>query len=137
MITFHYDTSFILNHEKEIIQWIKKVIEEEGYRTGEINYIFCDDRALNKINVSFLRHDNYTDIVSFDYTVKNVVNGDMYISVDRVKENALKYNVTFANEMHRVMIHGALHCLGYKDKTKEEISTMRAKEDKTISMLMI
>lgn len=135
MITFNYETEFVLEKEEQLIQWVEKVIQEEGFKIGEINYIFCDDESLHKINVEFLQHDTYTDIISFDYSLGKMINGDIYISVDRVKENAEKYNATFADEIHRVMIHGILHYVGYKDKTEDEKKEMRNKENIAISYI--
>ena len=104
---------------------------------GEINYVFCDDAYLNNINVKYLQHDTFTDVISFDYSVGKIINGDIFISVERVKENALKYNVTFVNEILRVMIHGVLHYLGYKDKTEKQTLSMRVKEDECISLISL
>ncbi len=137
MIIFNYNTHFMLDQEKKIKQWIQYVIHKEGHNVGEINYVFCDDAYLNNINVKYLQHDTFTDIISFDYTVGKIINGDIFISVERVKENALKYNVTFVNEILRVMIHGVLHYLGYKDKTEEQILFMRVKEDECISLISL
>lgn len=135
MITFNYETEFILDKKEQIAQWVEAVIRYEGCKLGEVNYIFCDDESLHKINVEFLQHDNYTDIISFDYTLGKMVNGDIYISVDRVKENSIKYNTTFADELHRVMIHGILHYVGYKDKTEGEQKEMRNKENEALGQL--
>jgi rRNA maturation RNase YbeY len=127
----------MLDQEKKIQQWIQHVIHKEGHNVGEINYVFCDDAYLNNINVKYLQHDTFTDIISFDYTVGKIINGDIFISVERVKENSLKYNVTFVNEILRVMIHGVLHYLGYKDKTEEQTLFMRVKEDECISLISL
>ncbi len=135
MITFNYETDFELDREGKISQWIPKVIETEGCKVGEINYIFCDDKYLHKINVEFLNHDTYTDIISFDYTLGKTINGDIYISVERVQENAEKYNVTFEEELNRVMIHGVLHYLGIKDKTETQKKEMRSKENEYLLLL--
>ena len=135
MITFNYETEFVLENEEQITSWVESVILNEGYKVGEINYIFCSDEYLHKINVEFLQHDTFTDIISFDYTLGKIINGDIYISVDRVKENAQNYNTTFADEMHRVMIHGILHYAGYKDKTEEDKKLMRNKENESLLVL--
>lgn len=129
MITFNYETDFELDTEEKTSQWIQSVIEQEEKKLGEINYIFCNDEYLHKINVEFLNHDNYTDIISFDYTMGKTINGDIYISIDRVKDNAKSYCVSFDNELHRVIIHGVLHYLGWKDKTETEKKLMRNKEN--------
>ena len=136
MITFNYETEFALENEERTSNWVEEIIVKEGFTLGEVNYIFCDDKYLHKINVEFLQHDTYTDIISFDYTLGKLINGDIYISIDRVKENALKYNTTFANELHRVMIHGILHYVGYKDKTEEDKKEMRNKENQALLILI-
>ncbi len=135
MITFHYETDFKLNNENQTKVWVDDVVQKEGFNLGEINYIFCDDEYLHKINMEFLKHDTYTDIISFDYTLGKVISGDIYISVQRVEENAKEFNTTFDNELNRVMIHGVLHYMGYKDKTKEEKNVMRNKEELAITFL--
>ncbi|MDA9584679.1 rRNA maturation RNase YbeY [Flavobacteriaceae bacterium] len=135
MITFNSETSFTLKNQKKLVKWISDVISSEGLQVGEINYIFCDDSYLNKINQEFLNHDTFTDIISFDYTLGKEVGGDIFISIERVLENAEKFNEVFENELHRVMIHGILHFMGYKDKTKKEKTLMRTKEDEKIFTL--
>ena len=135
MITFNSETTFNLQNEAKTTTWIERVVVSEGFAIGEINYIFCDDIYLNHINKEFLKHDSFTDIISFDYSLGKQINGDIYISIDRVLDNAEKYNVTFENELRRVMIHGVLHYMGYKDKTTEEKKVMRLKENTTIYLL--
>ena len=135
MITFNSETSFTLKNQKKLVKWISDVISSEGFQVGEINYIFCDDSYLNKINQEFLNHDTFTDIISFDYTLGKEVGGDIFISIERVLENAEKFNEVFENELHRVMIHGILHFIGYKDKTKKDKTLMRTKEDEKIFIL--
>ena len=135
MITFNSETTFNLQNEAKTTTWIERVVVSEGFAIGEINYIFCDDAYLNHINKEFLKHDSFTDIISFDYSLGKQINGDIYISIDRVLDNAEKYNVTFENELRRVMIHGVLHYMGYKDKTTEEKKVMRLKENTTIYLL--
>ena len=129
MITYNYETDFVLDNENDISEWIDNTIQDEGCKLGEINYIFCDDVYLHKINVEFLNHDTLTDIISFDYTLGKQINGDIYISIERVKDNAIEYDNSFKCELHRVMVHGVLHYLGYKDKTVNEKKIMRNKED--------
>jgi len=129
MISFNYETSFELQDEAKYEGWISEVIETEDKTEGEINYIFCDDEYLLQKNIEFLDHDTLTDIISFDYTMGNLLSGDIFISVERVKENAQEYNVEFDDELRRVMAHGILHYCGYKDKTDEDSAVMRAKED--------
>ena len=135
MITFNSETSFTLKNQKKLVKWIGDVISSEGFQVGEINYIFCDDSYLNKINQEFLNHDTFTDIISFDYTLGKEIGGDIFISIERVLENAEKFNEVFENELHRVMIHGILHFIGYKDKTKKDKTLMRTKEDEKIFIL--
>ena len=135
MITFNSETSFTLKNQNKLVKWIGDVVSSEGFQVGEINYIFCDDSYLNKINQEFLNHDTFTDIISFDYTLGKEVGGDIFISIERVLENAEKFNEVFENELHRVMIHGILHFIGYKDKKKKDKTLMRTKEDEKIFIL--
>ena len=129
MINFHYETDFKVENEKQLVQWVSDTITGEQRKEGEINYIFCSDDYLHQINVEFLHHDTYTDIISFDYTVGKELHGDIYISVERVKENAKEFDTTFNDELARVIIHGILHFCGYKDKSVEDAKEMRGKED--------
>ncbi len=129
MISFNYETNFKLENEQRFSDWIIQTILNEDYKEGEINYIFCDDDYLHKINVEFLNHDTLTDIISFDYSVGKELHGDIYISVERVKENAKDFDVQFKDEIARVMIHGILHYCGYKDKSSDDKKLMRSKED--------
>jgi rRNA maturation RNase YbeY len=129
MISFNYETNFELQDEAKYEGWISEVIESEDKTEGEINYIFCDDEYLLQKNIEFLDHDTLTDIISFDYTMGNLISGDIFISVERVKENAQEFNVSFDDELRRVMAHGILHYCGYKDKTEEDSAVMRSKED--------
>lgn len=135
MIQFNYETNFELSNEDATANWIRKCIEKEQGEVGEINYIFCDDTYLHKINVEFLQHDTLTDIISFDYSLAKEISGDIFISIERVKENAKEFNVSFENELHRVIIHGVLHYLGFKDKTEEQEKEMRAKENECLELL--
>ena len=109
--------------------WIKKVIKKEKSTFGDINIIFCTDTHLLSINKQYLNRDNYTDVISFNYSEKKKISGDIYISVDRVKDNATKYKVSFSNELHRIIIHGVLHLLEYDDYTEEEKQVMHSKEN--------
>ncbi|MDO1502169.1 rRNA maturation RNase YbeY [Winogradskyella maritima] len=129
MINFHYEIPFNLDNEKQVSDWISETILSENLKEGEINYIFCSDDYLHKINVEFLNHDTLTDIISFDYSAGKELHGDIYVSVDRVKENAETFATEFTNEMARVIIHGILHFCGYKDKSEDEEKAMRSKED--------
>jgi rRNA maturation RNase YbeY len=135
MIQFNYETDFELSNENEISAWISNCIESRDFTEGELNYIFCDDEYLLKLNVEFLNHDTLTDIISFDYTLGKLISGDIFISIERVKENALELNQSFDNELNRVIIHGILHYLGFKDKNEADKLTMRTEEDKCLELL--
>jgi rRNA maturation RNase YbeY len=135
MIEFNYETDFTLSNQENISSWVEDCILNEGFQLGEINYIFCDDTYLHKLNVEFLNHDTLTDIISFDNTIGKIVNGDIFISIERVKENALLFETTFDDELHRVMIHGILHYVGYKDKSEVEKGVMRNKENQYLLKL--
>lgn len=134
MIDFLYQTSFKLNKSKEIANWISGIITSEGFVEGDIQYVFCDDDYLFDLNKKFLDHDTLTDIISFDYSLGKELHGEIYISLDRVRENALHYNTGFDDELHRVIIHGILHYCGYNDKTDIEKASMRAKEDEVLGL---
>ena len=135
MISFNHENDFVLRNQNKISQWISSVISSEGFKEGTINYIFCDDDYLHKLNVEFLNHDTLTDIISFDYTVGKELHGDIFISTDRVKENALDFDVDFKDELNRVIVHGVLHYCGYRDKSDVESEEMRAKENHYLSQL--
>jgi len=137
MINFNYEIDFKLENETLFSNWISKVILSEKKKEGEISYIFCDDDFILEINKQYLNHDFYTDIISFDYSVGNELHGDVFISIERVQENAEDFNVTFNEELQRVIIHGILHYCGYKDKTNEEEILMRKKEDEKIKMFHV
>ncbi len=134
MIIFNTVNGFKLTKESAISNWIKFVIHQEKKELGEINYIFCDDNYLVDINNKELKHNTLTDIISFDYTVGIIISGDIYISTERVQDNAIDLNVLFEDELHRVIIHGVLHYCGYKDKTVDEKVLMRSKEDYYLSL---
>ena len=133
MIDFFSETPFNLQNSEELAGWISAIISNENFEEGEVSYIFCDDEYLHKLNLEFLEHDTLTDIISFDNSLGNQINGDIFISVERVKENANSFNASFENELHRVIIHGILHYCGYKDKTKKDADLMRSKEDAALS----
>lgn len=137
MISFNYETDFKLDNEAQYEDWISRIIESEGFYEGEINYIFCDDDYLHKINVEYLDHDTLTDIISFDYTVGNVLQGDIFVSVERVKDNANDFNVPFDDELKRVLSHGVLHYCGYKDKSPKDEALMRSKEEEKMQMFHV
>lgn len=132
MIEFNYETDFILDDETSLKNWINAVASEQEFELGEINYIFCDDAYLHKLNVEFLDHDTLTDIISFDNSLGKLLNGDIFISVERVKDNAAEFKVSFQEELKRVMIHGILHYMGYKDKSEGEKEEMRKQENLAI-----
>ena len=129
MISFNYELDFQLPLEKDISIWLSNVIQSEKCKEGEINYIFCSDDYLHKLNVEFLNHDTLTDIISFDYSVGKELHGDVFVSIERVDENAKEFNVNFIDELKRVLVHGMLHYCGYKDKTEEDSAVMREKEN--------
>ncbi|MBP4139497.1 rRNA maturation RNase YbeY [Flavobacterium geliluteum] len=137
MINFNYETEFTLDNEQAFSDWLSVVIVSENKIEGEINYIFCDDDYLHKINMEYLNHDTLTDIISFDYTVGNELNGDIFVSIERVEDNAKDFNVSFAEELKRVLAHGILHYCGYKDKTDADAKLMRSKEDEKIEMFHV
>ena len=137
MISFNYETEFELQNESDFSKWLSEVILSENKKEGEINYIFCDDDYLLEINQQYLDHDTLTDIISFDYSVGNEINGDIFVSVERVKENASDYKVTFHEEIQRVLVHGILHYCGYKDKTESDELIMRAKEEDKMKMFHV
>jgi rRNA maturation RNase YbeY len=134
MIDFNYLNDFSLENEANIVSWIQFVLDEEDRELGEVSYIFCDDEYLKDINIKYLNHNELTDIISFDYSLGKVVSGDVYISTERVLENAVERNLEFREELHRVMVHGILHYIGYKDKSESEKKKMRAKEDYYLSL---
>ncbi|WMI66659.1 rRNA maturation RNase YbeY [Aestuariibaculum sp. YM273] len=135
MINFNYETDFNIENEDQLATWLTGVISNEGFKLEEINYVFCDDEYLHKLNVEFLDHDTLTDIISFDYTVGKLIQGDIFISVERVKDNAKDFEQNFDKELQRVIVHGVLHYCGYKDKTDDESKLMREKEDFYINQL--
>ena len=132
---FEEDIRFKLKNKTKVKQWIKATIEAEGYTLKELNYIFCSDQYLLQINQQYLDHDTYTDIVTFDNSDEDqIIVGDIFISIDRIRENAIKFNSGEVNELHRVIIHGALHLLGYQDKKAESKKIMTGKEDHYLSV---
>lgn len=135
MISFQNQSiSFKLKEKTRLKAWIKTVTEKEKHRLGDINYIFCSDDELLEINIQHLNHTTYTDIITFDYTEGNKISSDIFISIDRVEENAKKFKVSFEEELHRVMIHGILHLCGYKDKSKADAELMRKKENASLKL---
>jgi len=137
MINFNYESEFKLTDEANFSNWISQVITSESYVLGEINYIFCDDEYLHKINLEFLNHDTLTDIITFDNTVSKTIYSDIFISIERVLDNAKDFEVSFEEELKRVVIHGVLHLCGYKDKLENDAALMRQKEDEKINMFHV
>ena len=134
MIEYNSETTFTLEDDISLSKWIEFAIHQENKDLGELNYIFCDDDYLLEINIKQLKHNTLTDIISFDHSIGNIISGDIFISVERVKDNAVDLYTDFKDELHRVMIHGVLHYCGYKDKTVSEKQLMRSKEDYYLSL---
>ena len=129
------DIDFELKSADLIKKWIFVVVKSYGKQVGRINYLFCSDEYVYEANVRYLNHDTYTDIITFDYVEGNLISGDIMISVDRVEENAKILNTSFESEMHRVIIHGVLHLLGFKDKSDVDAAIMRKKEEESLAVL--
>jgi probable rRNA maturation factor len=137
MISFNYETDFELVNESAIESWIGRIIASEQKSEGEISYVFCDDEYLLELNQQYLQHDTLTDIISFDYSLGNELSGDIFISVERVRENAEIFNQSFENELLRVISHGVLHYCGYKDKSEADEQLMRQKENEKMAMFHV
>ena len=135
MITFNYETEFSIKDENLLENWVQNIVSNNEFNVGEINYIFCDDKYLHQLNVEFLQHDTLTDVISFDNTLGKLISGDIFISVERVEDNAKDFKVSFEDELHRVMIHGVLHYMGFKDKSEEDIKQMREAENNALILL--
>lgn len=133
-ITFHSEGDFSLSNPDLQERWLFHVAKREGRSVEQINYIFCNDEYLHKINLEFLNHDDYTDIITFDYGLGDALVSDVYVSVERVRDNAKSFNTTFADELDRVLVHGMLHLCGYKDKTSADELEMRGKENYYLSL---
>jgi rRNA maturation RNase YbeY len=134
MILFHFETSFKLQNKILYKKWIQFFTRQLGKKIGEVNYIFCTDEYLHDLNVKYLNHDTLTDIITFDYSEKEILNGDIFISVERVKENSEEFKNNFQEEMKRVIAHGVLHLSGFKDKKKEDKAIMRNQEDRALEL---
>ena len=137
MIEYNFELEFCLENEAKFADWIKRIIGSEGCFLGDISYIFCGDDYLLEMNKKYLEHDTYTDIITFDYTNGNLISGDIFISVERVRENALEFGIEFQEELLRVMSHGILHLMGYKDKTEGDIGIMRDKENEMMKLFHV
>lgn len=132
---FSEDTSFSFNRRRVTSSWLREVCLREGKILKDVNIIFCSDTYLLDINRKFLNHNYFTDIITFDYCVDSCISGDLFISVDSVRENSIFYNTLFDNELNRVIVHGILHLVGFDDHTEEEVTVMRGKEDCYLSLL--
>jgi len=132
-ISFHSEGVRAKTPSKRLLKgWIKEFVSNHDKKVGEIAFVFCDDEKILEVNRNFLQHDYYTDIITFDYSEENKISGDLFISVERVKDNALKIGVSLQNEMQRVVIHGVLHLCGFKDKEKTDVQIMRKMEEKAL-----
>jgi len=136
-VEYNYELDFKLDKESNYTDWINKIIIRESSSLGNLNYIFCDDAYLVEINLKYLNHNTLTDIITFDYSDESTISGDIFISIDRVRENANEYSVSFDDELKRVMSHGVLHLLGYNDKTEEQKHMMRNKENEMIQLFHV
>lgn len=134
MVSFEYNCEMPLRLSLKHKVWLQQVVRKEGKVTGDISYVFCDDAYMLQQNNAFLQHDTYTDIITFDECVGDVISGSILISADRVAENASKFGKTFENELLRVVVHGTLHLCGYKDKSESEAKLMRQKEDESLAL---
>lgn len=132
---FSEGIDFNPQNSHQIRKWLNSVILDKGYSEGTINYIFCNDEYLLNLNQKYLNHDTYTDIITFDYNRSKVISGDIFISIDRVTENAKKFKESFESELHRVIVHGILHLCGIDDKTTEEGKKMREEEQSYLKLL--
>ena len=132
---FNEDSDFVLKGKQKCREWLRLVCGSEVKRVGEINVIFCSDNYILDVNMRYLQHDYFTDIITFDYCEGDKISGDLFISVDSVRENASFYGASFEEEMHRVIVHGVLHLIGYDDHTESDIATMRSKENYYLDIL--
>jgi len=137
VIEYTYNTDFDLTQADEISLWLQNVAKSENFEIADLNYVFVSDEELYEMNVKYLNHNTLTDIITFNYVENEIVSGDIFISVDRVKENAVDFNVSFENELLRVMVHGLLHLMNYNDKTDEEQELMTLKEDEKLKMFHV
>ena len=136
MIDYQYIENQKLSNSNQISVWLNNVIKEEGKQTGKLVYVFCKDNYLLEKNIQFLNHNTLTDVITFDYCEGQIINGDILISTERVNENSKTYKVNYLTELHRVMVHGLLHLLGYKDKNEKDTKTMREKENYYLNKLI-
>jgi rRNA maturation RNase YbeY len=137
MINFNYELDFQLNNESGYQDWLSSFIIDKDYLVGDIEFIFCDDNYLIDINKQYLNHDTFTDIITFDYSIGRLISGDLFISIDRIIDNAKTYNTSFDDELLRVMSHGVFHLMGYKDKELADIIVIRDLENKAIELFHV
>ncbi len=137
MIEFHYESDFLLEDEAKLADWISRVVASEGGSYNQIDYIFCSDNYLLEMNKKYLSHDTFTDIITFDYSDGKRIGGDIFISAERVRENATIFETDFQEELLRVMAHGLLHLFRYTDKTEAGKDEMRDKEDEKIKLFHV
>jgi len=130
---FNEDIKFSFKEKRLTSRWLRFVAESEAKRLGDVSVIFCSDNYILDVNIKYLKHDYYTDIITFDYCEGNRLSGDLFISIDSVRENASFYGTEFSDELNRVIVHGLLHLIGYDDHTEEDIAVMRAKENYYLS----
>jgi rRNA maturation RNase YbeY len=137
MTEYYYECDFEIKALKDYTDWVNRVLDSENAELGNISFVFCEDDYLLDINQKFLNHDTYTDIITFDYSENSSISGDIFISIERVRENAKQFAQSFEDELLRVMAHGLLHLLGYKDKTEKEIKEIRDKEEDKMKMFHV
>lgn len=136
ILFFTEEIDFHLQNEKKIKDWLNEVLVSRNFRVGDLNYIFVSEEKILKLNKEYLSHDYYTDIITFNYNDENLISGDIFISVETVESNSIKFSTTLEHEMNRVIVHGALHLIGYNDKTNEEKQKMRSEEDICLSLIV-
>ncbi|WP_228236629.1 rRNA maturation RNase YbeY [Allomuricauda sp. M10] len=137
MIEFHFKSDLLLGNISDYSDWINRILDSEDFVLGQIDYIFCTDDYLLELNQEYLNHDTFTDIITFDYTDGISISGDIFISTERVEENASSFKVEFEEELLRVMSHGVLHLMGYSDKSDEDQKIMRKKEEEKMKMFHV
>ncbi|MCG5643999.1 rRNA maturation RNase YbeY [Flavobacteriaceae bacterium LSUCC0859] len=137
MLSYHFEDVPEIPNTEKYSDWLLAIADSEGYELGELAYIFCSDNYLLKLNQDYLKHDTLTDIITFDYVSGNLISGDVYISLERVADNAKEFGVSEPEELLRVMAHGLLHLCGYKDKTIEDQTLMTKKENEKIKMFHV
>lgn len=137
MIEFCFETEFELQDKKRYVEWVAQIVTSEGREVGDLSFVFCDDIYLLEINQKFLGHDSLTDVITFSYSDDDVLFGDVFISIERLKENSYKFDCEFVDELQRVMAHGVLHLLGYDDKSDDDSKEMRAKEEEKMKLFHV